>query len=73
MMLLLLTAGPMAGAALSYLIGRKSRTARDFFADVLVIAEFLLFLALGMNVLAGDVLTYRLPRLSHTKTGNRPS
>ncbi len=61
MMLLLLTAGPMAGAALSYLIGRKSRTARDFFADVLVIAEFLLFLVLGMNVLAGDVLTYRLP------------
>lgn len=59
-MLLLLTAGPMAGAALSYLIGRKNKMVRDYFADVLVIAEFLLFLVLGVKVCGGDVLTFRL-------------
>lgn len=59
-MLMLLTAGPMAGGLVSYLIGRKSKKARDYFADVLTAAELLLFLALGAKVLAGDVLTYRL-------------
>lgn len=50
----------MAGAVLCYLIGRKSKTARDYFADALVIAEFLLFLVIGRNVCGGDVFVFRL-------------
>lgn len=33
---------PMAGALLTYLIGRKSREGRNYFADFIVITEFLL-------------------------------
>ena len=35
---------PMAGALLTYLIGRKSKEGRNYFADFIVITEFLLLL-----------------------------
>ena len=31
---------PMAGAILTYLIGRRNKTARDYAADCIVIVEF---------------------------------
>ncbi len=51
---------PMAGAFVSYLIGRKSKTGRNLFADFITVTEFLLILygALflrGTQVLLGDV------------------
>ena len=42
----LMVFGPMAAAVLSYLIGRKSKQARDWFVWATVIAEFALSLAL---------------------------
>ena len=38
--LLLLVIGPMAAAIISYIIGRSSKSARDYFADVVTILEF---------------------------------
>ena len=35
---------PMAGALLTYLIGRKSKEGRNYFADFVVITEFLMLL-----------------------------
>lgn len=40
MILLFLALWPMAGALIGYLIGRKSKTARDYFADFVGISEF---------------------------------
>ena len=40
---------PFAGAALSGIIGRKKETVRDYFADFIVVSEFLLALALFMG------------------------
>ena len=37
---------PFPGAILSYVIGKRSKTARDYFADVIVILEFVIFLVL---------------------------
>ena len=45
-LILLMVFGPMAAAFLSYLIGRKSKTARDSFVCAGVLAEFLLSLGL---------------------------
>ena len=42
----LMVFGPMAAAVLSYLIGRKSKVARDRFVWATVIAEFALSMAL---------------------------
>ena len=45
---------PIIGALLSYLIGRFHKTARDYFADLLVVAEFvgvvILFAAYDVSV-----------------------
>lgn len=40
---------PFFGAVLSYLIGKKNKTARDYFADGIVILEFALFLLLFLQ------------------------
>ena len=37
---------PLLGAGIGYRIGKKNRVARDYFADFVVIAEFLLVLAM---------------------------
>lgn len=44
---------PMAGAVVSYLLGRKNKNIRDYFADSVVILEFGLFLFLGAGMLSG--------------------
>lgn len=44
---------PMAGAVISYLLGRKNKNIRDYFADSVVIAEFGLFLFFTAGMLAG--------------------
>ena len=44
--LLFLVFYPIIGALLSYLIGRFNKTARDYFADFIVVTEFIIFLVL---------------------------
>lgn len=44
--LALLVFYPMAGALISYLIGRRSKTVRDYFSDFVVVSEFALALSL---------------------------
>lgn len=46
MILLFLVLFPMVGAIISYLIGRKSKTYRDYFAIFITIVEFLIFIYL---------------------------
>lgn len=46
---------PMAGAVLSYLIGRRSKEARNFFADFVVVSEFLAMLYTAVNLRGTDV------------------
>lgn len=41
-LLLLLVVGPMASGVIGYLIGRKNKAARDYFADAVTIIEFLI-------------------------------
>lgn len=41
---------PMVGAVLSYLIGRKSKEARNYFADFVVISEFVLMVYAVLNL-----------------------
>jgi len=43
LILLFLVLFPMCGAIVSYLIGRKSKTGRDYFAAFVAIVEFLIF------------------------------
>lgn len=40
---------PFLGAVFSYLIGKKNKTARDYFADGIVVLEFILFLLLFLQ------------------------
>lgn len=49
----------MIGAILTYLAGRKSKTARDYLADAIVIAELVLLAVLGSQVLAGNTISFR--------------
>ncbi len=44
--LCLLILWPLIGAGIGYQIGKKNKTARDYFADFVVIAEFLLVVAM---------------------------
>ena len=52
---------PMAGAIISYLLGRKNKLLRDIFADMIVIAEMVLmvclWVAFGSGSLKADWLT----------------
>lgn len=45
---------PMIGAFVSYLIGRKSKEARNYFADFIVITEFLMILYAVLNLQGSD-------------------
>ncbi len=49
LIIFLLVFYPMAGAILSFLIGRKNKTARNFFADFVVVTEFLMMLYTALN------------------------
>ena len=52
-LLLIAVLWPLCGALLSYIIGRKSKNARDFFAGGVGITEFLLLAGLLLTVLRG--------------------
>lgn len=49
---------PMIAAILSYLIGKKSKVARDYFADFVVISEFAMVLYLFITFHADDPLSF---------------
>ena len=46
----------MIGALLSYLIGRKSKDARNYFADFIVITEFVMMLYAALKMQGADCL-----------------
>ena len=50
----LMVFGPMVAAVLSYLIGRKSKVARDYFVWAVVVAEFALSLGLLLGFGSGE-------------------
>ncbi|MDD5935216.1 MAG: proton-conducting transporter membrane subunit [Clostridiales bacterium] len=52
-MLLFLTIWPMIGAILSYVIGRKNKNLRDYFAEFVTIVEFVTLLVLCVQVVGG--------------------
>ena len=52
---------PMLGAFAAYLVGRRSKTARDYLADAVGIAEFLLCAVLLAFVCGGRELSLSLP------------
>lgn len=49
LIIFLLVFYPMAGAIISFLIGRKNKTARNFFADFVVVTEFAMMLYTALN------------------------
>lgn len=57
--LLFLVLWPMAGALIGYIIGRKSRTARDYFADAVTVLEFALGIYLFLQVSGGKTYSFR--------------
>ncbi len=58
-MLLALTAGPMAAGIIAYVLGRRNRKARDYFADAVVVLELLMLIILSASCLSGaDVSFY---------------
>lgn len=54
---------PMAGAVLTYLVGRKNKTARNRFALAVTAAEAALMAAMLIPVVNGENLSCSLPRL----------
>ena len=46
---------PMVGAILSYLIGKKSKEARNYFADFIVISEFVLMLYAALRLQGAEL------------------
>ncbi len=71
-LLLLLVVGPMAAGIIGYLIGRKNKSARDYFADAVTILEFIIMagfligftstqdIALSLPGVCGMGLSFRL-------------
>lgn len=60
-LLLLLVAGPMASGIVSYLIGRRNKTARDYFADAVTIVEFLIMAFFLLSYGEGQDIALKLP------------
>lgn len=58
--LLLLALWPIVGAFISYLIGRRSKKARDYFADFVGVSEFLMSAFLFIRVLGGNTYSFCL-------------
>ena len=54
---------PMAGALMTYLIGRKNKNCRNLFAVLVTIAEFAMMIRMLIPVCAGEKLTCELPLL----------
>ena len=52
---------PMLGALLGYLVGRRNKTARDYFADFVSVSEFAVTAALLAGVATGAVYTLSVP------------
>ena len=50
---------PMIGALIGYQIGHKDKIARDYFADVVVITEFILLMGMFRIVFAGVTPEFR--------------
>ena len=61
--LLFLTLWPCAGGAVSYLIGRRNKKARDYFADFTAVLEFAVMAVLFLNVLGGASYSFRLEHI----------
>ena len=59
--LLFLILFPMAGAILSYLVGRKNKKARDMAAVCVATAEFIIAVALLVGVCQGKTYSFYLP------------
>ena len=57
-MLLALTVGPMAAGIIAYFIGRRNKTARDWFADVITVLVMGLIIYLSCVSLSGRPVTY---------------
>ena len=62
-MLLVLCLGPMAAGIIAYCIGRKNKTARDYFADIITILEMGLLIFLSVKSLRGTSVTFAAPYL----------
>lgn len=62
-LLLLLVVGPMAAGIIGYLIGRKSKSARDYFADAVTILEFIIVAGLMINYSSGQDIALLLPNV----------
>lgn len=60
-LLLLLVVGPMASGIVSYLIGRRNKTARDYFADAVTIIEFLIMAYFLISYREGQNVALSLP------------
>ena len=59
MILAILVFCPFAGAIVSALIGRKNEIIRDYFADLVVVSEFLITLVIFCtNARSGNGLSY---------------
>lgn len=58
--LLFLALWPVAGALISYLIGRKNKTARDYFADAVTVVEFAVIVYMFIQVLGGAEYSFKL-------------
>lgn len=61
--LLFLTLWPCAGGVVSYLIGRRNKKARDYFADFAAVLEFAVMAVLFLNVLGGASYSFRLEHI----------
>jgi len=59
--LLILIFWPMLGALIGYLIGRKNKTARNRFADILTVTEFALLIGCLIRVMRGETFALTVP------------
>ncbi len=59
-LLLLLVLWPMAGAVIGYLIGRRNKKARDYFADAVCASDLVLAILLFLRVAGGEELRFTL-------------
>lgn len=62
-LLLLLVICPMVCGIISYIIGKASKTARDYFADAVCIAEFLIALMLTISFASGQEISLSVPEV----------
>ncbi len=59
--LLILVLAPMAAAPVGYIIGRRSKTGRDYFADGVTILEFMVVVGLLISVAGTGPLSLMVP------------